>query len=89
MARSSFKEPFVDSFLQKKSFAHKEQNEALQLWTRRSTILPINLGQSWKIHNGKSFITFTVTESMIGHKFGEFALTRRRGQPKKKKLKKK
>lgn len=89
MTRSSFKEPFVDSFLRKKSLTVRQHNEPLSLWTRRSTILPENLGQSWKIHNGKGFVTFTVTESMIGHKFGEFALTRRKGQPKKKKVKKK
>jgi small subunit ribosomal protein S19 len=89
MARSSFKQPFVDSFLKKKSVKYNAQNEPDRLWARRSTILPENLGQTWKIHNGKGFITFTITDSMIGHKLGEFALTRRKGQPKKKKLKKK
>ena len=86
MARSYFKEPFIEGFLSKK-IQNKKTNQRNLLWTRRSTILPENVGHRWRIHNGKNFINLHVVETMIGHKFGEFALTRRRGQSKKKKKK--
>ena len=55
-----------------------------QIWSRRSTIVPIFLNKELLIHNGKLFIPLTVTEEMIGHKYGEFASTRRKPIHKKK-----
>jgi small subunit ribosomal protein S19 len=83
MARSSFKEPVVDSSLLRRV---KRRNNSI--WSRSSIILPEYIGLQLKIHNGRNFIKFSVTENMVGHKFGEFALTRKKGQSKKKKLKK-
>jgi len=84
MTRSLFKGPFVDSFVFKK-LEKKKYDEELPLWSRRSVITPQNVGHKWQIHNGKGFLSFRITESMVGHKFGEFALTRKKGASKKKK----
>ena len=79
MTRSLFKGPFVDGTLlsSKKKF----------IWSRQSSILPQFVHKKFKIHNGKSFIEIEIQESMIGHKFGEFALTRKRPTHKKKEKK--
>lgn len=77
MSRSIWKGPFIDPSFLKKSSTRK-------LWSRRSTILPSFVGQSFEIYNGKSFLQVKVTEQMIGHKFGEFASTRKRPIHKKK-----
>lgn len=87
MTRSSFKGPFIQGHLSKK-LLKKVPAQAENLWARSSTILPENVGHRWKIHNGRNFVILQVTESMIGHKFGEFALTRRKGVSKKKKVRK-
>jgi len=64
------------------------QTQTLQngqkIWVRSSTILPQHLNVVCQIHNGKSFVSVKITEEMIGHKFGEFALTRKRPTHKKK-----
>lgn len=49
-----------------------------KLWSRRSVILPQFLDSSFEIYNGKQFIKLKITENMVGHKFGEFALTRKK-----------
>ena len=69
MTRSLFKGPFVDWTLlsSKKKF----------IWSRQSSILPQFVNKTFMVHNGKSFVEITIQESMIGHKFGEFALTRK------------
>ena len=87
MTRSFFKGPFVHPFLSKKIIKKKKEDQ-LQLWARSSTITPNSIDHDWLIHNGCRFIKLQVTEDMIGHKYGEFALTRKRGAPKKKKVKK-
>jgi small subunit ribosomal protein S19 len=84
MARSLYKGPFVDPFILKKLKDKKLDDDSL-LWSRRSVITPQNVGHKWQIHNGKGFLSFRITESMVGHKFGEFALTRKKGASKKKK----
>lgn len=53
-------------------------NLKVKVWSRRSIILPLHLGKNFEIYNGKRFVGLKVSEEMIGHKFGEFALTRRR-----------
>ena len=81
MARSLKKKPFVDSYLIKKVEALKEsgKNEVIKTWSRRSTIYPDFIGHTFAVHNGKEFIPVYVTEDMVGHKLGEFALTRKFG----------
>ena len=80
MARSLWKGPFVDSFILEKSKLQKNEqsNRKIKIWSRRSMILPEFIDQNFEIHNGKQFIGLQVTEEMVGHKFGEFASTRKK-----------
>ena len=81
MARSSKKLPFIDSYLMNKVKKVKEsgKNEVIKTWSRRSTIYPDFIGHTFAVHNGKEFIPVYVTEEMVGHKLGEFVLTRKFG----------
>jgi small subunit ribosomal protein S19 len=79
MSRSIKKGPFVDaSVLKKVEAAIKAGNkkEAIKTWSRRSVILPEFVGQTFAVHNGKSFVNVFITENMVGHRLGEFAPTR-------------
>ena len=78
MARSIKKGPFCDDHLVKKAQAARQsQNrQVIKTWSRRSTVLPDFVGLTFAVHNGKKFIPVYVTENMVGHKLGEFALTR-------------
>ena len=78
MSRSVWKGPFVDQSLLKKVEKHKNDTsrKPIKTWSRKSTIIPDFVGSSFLIHNGKKFISITVSEDMVGHKFGEFAPTR-------------
>ena len=79
MARSVKKGPFIDHQLLKKIDTAKAAGDKkiIKTWSRRSTILPEAVGLSFGIHNGRQFVPVYVTENMIGHKFGEFAPTRK------------
>ena len=55
------------------------KKEVIKTWSRRSTIYPEFIGHTFAVHNGKEFIPVYVTEDMVGHKLGEFALTRKFG----------
>ena len=81
MARSLKKGPFADESLMKKVKALNEsgKKEVIKTWSRRSTIFPDFVGHTFAVHNGKEFIPVYVTEDMVGHKLGEFALTRKFG----------
>ncbi len=78
MARSIKKGPFVDEHLLEKVDRMNEsgQKKAIKTWSRRSMIIPDFVGHTFNVHNGKSFQTVFVTENMVGHKLGEFSLTR-------------
>jgi len=80
MARSLKKGPFVDEHLLKKALAltddKAKSSKVIKTWSRRSTIIPDFIGMTFAVHNGKKFIPVYVTDNMIGHKFGEFSLTR-------------
>jgi small subunit ribosomal protein S19 len=78
MARSIKKGPFVDLHLMKKVDAARAVNDKrpIKTWSRRSTVLPDFVGLTIAIHNGKQHVPIYVTENMVGHKLGEFALTR-------------
>lgn len=78
MSRSVWKGPFVDGYLLKKAEAAQasEKRAVIKTWSRRSTIMPQFVGLSFQVHNGNKFIPVTVSEEMVGHKFGEFAPTR-------------
>ena len=78
MARSVKKGPFIDQHLMKKALEAQKQKskKVLKTWSRRSTIAPEFVGHTLAVHNGKKFIPVYVTENMVGHRLGEFALTR-------------
>jgi len=78
MSRSLKKGPFVDGHLQKKVEAARAVNDKkpIKTWSRRSTITPEFVGLTIAVHNGKQHIPVYVSENMVGHKLGEFALTR-------------
>ena len=78
MARSVWKGPFVEESLIRKVEKHKTETikKPIKTWSRKSTIIPEFVGISFLIYNGKKFIPITISEDMVGHKFGEFAPTR-------------
>ncbi len=81
MARSLKKGPFVEGSLMKKVQMLNEsgKKEVVKTWSRRSTIYPDFIGHTFAVHNGKEFIPVYVTEDMVGHKLGEFSMTRKFG----------
>jgi small subunit ribosomal protein S19 len=80
MPRSVKKGPFVEHYLAKKmAAASKEANPARRVittYSRRSTVIPSMVGLTFAIYNGRKFIPVFITEQMVGHKLGEFSLTR-------------
>ena len=78
MSRSVWKGPFVEPGLLAKVEKMKNSSikQPIKTWSRKSTIIPDFVGVSFLIYNGKKFIPITVSEDMVGHKFGEFAPTR-------------
>ncbi|WP_137391447.1 30S ribosomal protein S19 [Rhodoligotrophos defluvii] len=78
MARSVWKGPFIDGYVLKKAEEARAsgRNQAIKIWSRRSTIVPQFVGLTFAVHNGQKHIPVSVTEEMVGHKFGEFAPTR-------------
>ena len=78
MGRSIKKGPFADAHLLKKVETVRATNDKrpIKTWSRRSTVLPDFVGLTIAVHNGKQHIPVYVTENMVGHKLGEFSLTR-------------
>ena len=78
MARSIKKGPFVDEHLAKKVDAANSgaNRKPIKTWSRRSMILPNFVGLNFQVDNGKEFADVFVTDNMVGHKLGEFAITR-------------
>jgi len=78
MSRSLKKGPFIDAHLLKKVDAQNEANtkDVIKTWSRRSTIFPEMIGHTIAVHDGRKHVPVYVTEDMVGHKLGEFALTR-------------
>ncbi len=78
MSRSLKKGPFVDDHVMKKviEVTNTKSKKIIKTWSRRSMIMPEFVGVTFAVHNGKKFIPVYVTESMVGHKLGEFAPTR-------------
>jgi small subunit ribosomal protein S19 len=79
VARSLKKGPFVEESLMKKVQNLNKENKktVIKTWSRRSTIYPDFVGHTFAVHNGKDFVPVYVTEEMVGHKLGEFVLTRK------------
>jgi len=78
MTRSVKKGPFVDHHLVKKVLEAQESGNKrpIKTWSRRSMILPDMIGLTIAVHNGKEHIPVYVSENMVGHKLGEFSMTR-------------
>jgi small subunit ribosomal protein S19 len=78
VTRSVGKGPFVDGYILKKAEKTRAsgRNEVIKIWSRRSTILPQFVGLTFGVHNGQKHIPVSISEDMVGHKFGEFAPTR-------------
>ncbi|MBN2646472.1 MAG: 30S ribosomal protein S19 [Thiotrichales bacterium] len=78
MPRSVKKGPFVDHHLYKKVIEAQESGNKrpIKTWSRRSMILPDMIGLTIAVHNGKEHIPVYVSENMVGHKLGEFSMTR-------------
>jgi small subunit ribosomal protein S19 len=78
MARSLKKGPFIDAHLQKKVDTAQaiSDKRVIKTWSRRSTVVPTMIGLTIAVHNGNKFIPVYVTDNMIGHKLGEFSITR-------------
>lgn len=78
MARSIKKGPFIDHHLLSKVEVAIEtkSKKPIKTWSRRSTIVPEMVGLTIAVHNGKDFIPVFVSENMVGHKLGEFSITR-------------
>ncbi|QFQ32672.1 30S ribosomal protein S19 [Buchnera aphidicola (Aphis fabae)] len=91
MPRSLKKGPFIDISLLKKVEKAVKLNDKkpLKTWSRRSTVFPNMVGLTISVHNGRNHIPIFITEEMVGHKLGEFSLTRTyRGHTADKKVKK-
>jgi len=78
MGRSQKKGPFVDEKLYMKVTKQIENgtHESIKTWARACTVIPEFVGFTFLVHNGKSFLKVLITEDMVGHKLGEFSLTR-------------
>ena len=78
MGRSLKKGPFIDAYLMKKveEAAASNKKVVIKTWSRRSTIFPQFVGQTFGVYDGRKHVPVYVTEDMVGHKLGEFAPTR-------------
>jgi small subunit ribosomal protein S19 len=78
VARSIKKGPYVEESLTRKVRVSQESGskQVIKTWSRRSTITPDFIGLTFAVHNGRKFIPVYITENMVGHKLGEFAMTR-------------
>ena len=78
MTRSAKKGPYVDEKLYREVMKAKESGsrEGIKTWRRACTIVPEFIGETFLVHNGKSFLKVQITEDMVGHKLGEFSPTR-------------
>ena len=92
MSRSTKKGPFIDEKLLMKvqRAVQAGDKKPIKTWSRRSMILPEFIGLTIAVHNGKQHVPVYITDQMVGHKLGEFALTRTfKGHPADKKVQKK
>jgi len=78
VSRSVKKGPFVDAHLMEKVLKTNVSGlkRIIKTWSRRSMIMPEFVGHTFSVHNGKAFVNVFVTENMVGHRLGEFSLTR-------------
>jgi small subunit ribosomal protein S19 len=92
VSRSSKKGPFVDGHLEEKvnKAVLTKDKKPIKTWSRRSTVIPLFIGVTIAVHNGRQHVPIYITDQMVGHKLGEFSLTRTfKGHPADKKVNKK
>jgi small subunit ribosomal protein S19 len=77
MSRSTRKGPYVDQNILSKLSRQKPEGPAIKTWARASEVAPEMVGYLLAIHNGKDFVEVRISEEMVGHRLGEFALTRK------------
>ena len=77
MSRSSKKGPYIDPRVVKKVQNGKAGKDQIKTWSRACTIAPEFVGFTFLVHNGRTHVPVFVTENMVGHKLGEFSLTRK------------
>ncbi|PIR96450.1 MAG: 30S ribosomal protein S19 [Candidatus Doudnabacteria bacterium CG10_big_fil_rev_8_21_14_0_10_42_18] len=77
MSRSLKKGPYIDERLLKKVLAAKSKKDHIKTWSRACSISPEMVGFTFLVHNGKTHLPVFVSENMVGHKLGEFSLTRK------------
>ena len=78
MARSIKKGPFIDKHLLNKTLdaQRTRSKKVIKTWSRRSTVIPDMVGHTIAVHNGRKFVPVYISENMVGHKLGEFSMTR-------------
>jgi small subunit ribosomal protein S19 len=77
MSRSLKKGPFANHLLKKvQKLNDQDDKKVIQTWSRSSTIVPIMIGHTIAVHNGREHIPVFITDQMVGHKLGEFSITR-------------
>ena len=78
MSRSLKKGPYVDEkvYIKVQKMEEAGNRQPIKTWARACTIVPEFVGHTFQVHNGRAFVDVFVTEDMVGHKLGEFALTR-------------
>ena len=78
MSRSSRKGPYLDIKLLSKVEKQKQSGakQPIKTWARACTVVPDFIGHTFSVHNGRSFVQVFITDNMVGHKLGEFAVTR-------------
>jgi small subunit ribosomal protein S19 len=78
MSRSTKKGPAIDAKLMKKveAVSRSSQKTVIKTWSRASTVVPLMVGLTIGVHNGRRHVPIFITENMVGHKLGEFAATR-------------
>ncbi|MEK7414975.1 MAG: 30S ribosomal protein S19 [Planctomycetota bacterium] len=78
MSRSTRKGPFVDLKVLAKVEKQKQTNarQPIKTWSRSCTVVPDFIGHTFAVHNGRTFTNVLITDNMVGHKLGEFAITR-------------
>jgi small subunit ribosomal protein S19 len=78
MTRSLKKGPFIDDHLQTKvdTMNRERDKKVIKTWSRRSTVIPDMVGHTIAVHNGRKFVPVYISENMVGHKLGEFSITR-------------
>ena len=84
MTRSLWKGPYIANCFFRQKYDVLDKNNSVEIYSRSSVVTPRFVGQKVKIHNGQKFVPLLIKTDMVGHKFGEFAFTKKKPSHKKK-----